>query len=55
MQEKVLENVKWKKMKWLYKNRNQLRPEQRLKKKKISNPICWIFLSIQILEHEKST
>lgn len=47
IQEKMLENVKWKYLKWFYKNRNQLRAEIVFKK-------MWVFLMIQILVCEKT-
>lgn len=33
-EKKMLENVKWKYLKWFYKNRNQSRAEIKFKKKK---------------------
>lgn len=50
---KMLENVKWKYLKWFYKNRNQSRAEIKFKKKKKNN-IMWAFLLIQILVCEKT-
>lgn len=49
----MLENVKWKYLKWFYKNRNQSRAEIKFKKKKKNN-IMWAFLLIQILVCEKT-
>lgn len=49
----MLENVKWKYLKWFYKNRNQPRAEIKLKKKKQTNNM-WAFLLIQILVCEKT-
>lgn len=52
-EKKMLENVKWKYLKWFYKNRNQSRAEIKFKKKKKNN-IMWAFLLIQILVCEKT-
>jgi len=48
LQEKMLENIKWKKLKWLYKNKNQLRPELRFKKKNQQHNMLDFFIHTNI-------